>query len=135
MKPTMLGLFIVLAVGAAFGQDVTATPYGNFYADSLKTTHDTVDVVVSSMSDVSYFTISAYTDSGVDTVLVYTKAKHNSFYVQHGLVDLAGNGNVTQMFVTTTAKEWAILDTSPGTIRLYSPGTTAIITRFVVAGK
>jgi hypothetical protein len=125
---------LVFGVSVSMAQDVTAkTDF--VYSDSLKTTHDSVSVQFQSPNAIGYYTVTAWTDSGTDTVQVYTQVRGGTVWVQHGLVDMAGNGNVTQMVVTTTPKEWAILDSSPQKVMLYSAGTTAIITRFTVAGK
>jgi hypothetical protein len=134
MKYALLLLAVCFCVTGAQAQDTSVVVTKSFYADSLKTTHDTIDVYVGGMS-ASYYTITVYTDAGTDTVLVYTSIPGGNTRVQHSLVDMTDRSTVTQIVATTTAKEYAILDTRPGIIRVYSPGTTSVITRFVIGGK
>lgn len=110
MKTTMLALFMILAVGMAFAQDTTATPAGNFYADSLITgTHDTVDVVVSSMFGIDHFKITAYSTSA-DTLVVLVNSPDGTLWAQHGVYNLATGGAAVLYCVTsTTVKDWIIL--------------------------
>ena len=145
MKTTMLAILIVLAVGTAFAQDTTAVPAGNFYADSLKSSsypttvgngsaRDTLDVQFSSAVRPGYYSISLYTSTGTDTVNVYTYSPNRSFWVKHGMVDLSDNSDVTQIIITTTAKEFVVLDREPVKIRLTTADHT-YNTRFVVCLK
>jgi hypothetical protein len=145
MKFTMLALLVVLAVGTAFAQDTTATPSGNFYADSLKSTaypagngsaRDTVDVVVSSMFDVDYYNVTAWSSSA-DTLQVSALTADGSRFVIHGVVCLSDSGfNTTLRMVTGTTAQDFIVAGGPEQkkLRFTSPGTTNAI-YFIVTGK
>jgi len=144
MKTTMLVLLFVLAVGTAFSQDTTATPYGNFYADSLKSTsypatvgnggpRDTVDVVVSSMFDVGYYQITAWS-TAADTLVVSSLTPNGARYVQRGVVSLATGSTVASMVTGSTAVDFVIAGGTQTKLRFTSPGTKNAI-YFIVAGR
>lgn len=147
MKLTMLALLFVLAVGTAFAQDVTATPGGNFYADSLKSTaypvtngsiRDTVDVVVSSMFGVDFFQVRASSTSA-DTLTVSVQSVGSSDFVQRALVSLTNatltTARVTYAITGTTVIDWIVLGGPEiNKIRFTSPGSTNAIL-FTVSGQ
>jgi hypothetical protein len=121
MKTTMLVLFIVLAVGTAFAQsiDTTATPAGNFYADSLKSAaypvsrngsaRDTIVVVVSSMSGVDFYELTVWGNASAnDTLIVSALTNGNTLYVQRAVVNLASGATAASAIVGATLVDFAI---------------------------
>ena len=60
--------FLLLSINL-FAQDVSVTPYQIFYHDTLTTTIDSVDIKFIDDDQYNYFTISAYTTTGTDTLL------------------------------------------------------------------
>ena len=144
MKTTMLVLLFVLAVGTAFSQDTTATPAGNFYVDSLKSTsypatvgnggpRDTVDVVVSSMFDVGYYQITAWS-SAVDTLVVSSLTPDGSRYVQRAVLNLASGSTVVNMVTSTTTVDFVLAGGTQKKLRFTSSGSTNAI-YFVLVGR
>ena len=145
MKTTMLVLLIVLAVGTAFAQDTTATPAGNFYADSLKSTsypattgngspRDTVDVRISSMSGIGYVQITARSTSA-DTLVISAFSPDGARYVRRAVVNLATGATSTSMITSSTAVDYVVASGPEiSKLRFTSPGSTNTI-YFVVAGK
>ena len=149
MKLTMLVLLFVLAVGTAFAQDTTATPAGNFYADSLKSSaypattgngspRDTVDVVVSSMSGIDFFQIRA-SSSSADTLTVSVQSPGSTDFVQRALVSLTNatltSARATYAITGTTTIDWVVLGgPEVKKFRFTSPGTTNAV-YFTVSGQ
>jgi hypothetical protein len=148
MKLSMLALLIVLAVGTAFAQDVTASPAGNFYADSLKSAsyptialngsaRDTVDVVVSSMADIDYYEITVSGNgSAADTLVVSALTAPGTLFAQRAVISLASGSVATTMIIPGVAPiDYIVLGAANvKELRFTSPGATNDM-RFIVHGK
>jgi hypothetical protein len=123
MKKMILFLALLITINI-FGQDVNTTVNTSFYRDTLTTTIDTVQLKFQSGFD--YYTVSIYTTTGTDTVNVYSKGEGNyGLWTQKALIDLTTNSIVSQIIITTTAKEYLLQD--PGTmwLRLITPDVSA----------
>lgn len=134
MKKLIFILFIA-STSIVFAQDTTATPYGNFYSDSLVTgTRDTIDVVTSSMSDIDYFQITAYS-SAADTLTVWALNPVGTLFVQRGIINLASGASAASMITSTTIVDFIVNGSaSESKFRFMSPGSTNAI-YFTIAGK
>jgi hypothetical protein len=126
--------FLIMPLAKA--QDTTvALPYQISYRDSLVTTHDTVDVVFGHDNYHQKYTITAWTDSGTDTLKIYTETNDAYKWVQEGLVDLSSNASVASAALTSAAKEFEILDVQPLAIRITTTSYDGSKTRFIISGK
>jgi len=128
---TILALLLFLCLRMpASAQDATRNVVGAWTADSLTASQDTLDFVFRAQYLRAYCSISAYTASGTDTINVYSYTINSSFWVQHALIDLSDNTIVTRIIVTTTPKEFLLVDQGPPRIRLIGgrdPSTTYLV--------
>jgi hypothetical protein len=85
MKQILFLLAILAVVFQVQAQDTTVTMNKVYYSDSLKTTHDTIDVVVQTIPGfvpgISKVLISAYTTTSSDTAIVYTMSGDKNFWI------------------------------------------------------
>lgn len=140
MKRILFLTLIIFCFSLSYGQsdNISATvDIGDrIYQDTLTTDIDTADVAFSLFNrDYNYYTITAFTDTGTDTVQVFTKAWNNSFWSQVGLRYLPDDTVRTTLNVTTASKEVVILDTEPYSFRLISTSKDGSKTIFLITGK
>ena len=141
MKRLLTALIFISLTAAAMAQDVDTLLLRSSYKDTLSATGaiDTVDVAIRSDElRLDFHSIVCWTPSGTDTVKVYTLALDGTTWVQVGLTDLSSGSDVTQIIITTAAKEFQILDPRPIKVRLIDPtslGGDAVDVIFIVGGK
>lgn len=132
MKTLLLFIFLT---ASAYSQDVDTLLSARLpvFQDTLTATIDTIQVRIP--SSWSYYTITAYTSTGTDSVEVSTLSINNLIWSRHGVTDLSTGVDATQIVVTTTAIEFYVMDTTPNKIRLVRPSNDAGTTIIVVSGK
>jgi hypothetical protein len=132
-------LFLTLLFSLTlFGQDVSTTlSYQEFYVDTMTATIDTIDITISAYNQERFneWTVAVYSLNDVDTIIVCTRSKDNTFWIQQSLTDLSSGSAVTQIITSTTPKEFLISDPQPKKIRLIIPDVTATGDYIVVSGK
>ena len=131
----LITLLILLFCINVQAQDTTYTVTTMFFADTLTSTRDTV--VLSIKNNYGYWSITLDSDS-LDTVYVDTKtfninAAGDYYWTQKALIDMSADTVVTSAAVTTTPKEFLILDPRATGIRLRS--TVATNTAYIIQLK
>jgi hypothetical protein len=119
----ILIFFVSVSTLQLFAQDVVGQPTGNYYKDTLTTTIDTIDVLFNDYLPKDTYTLTAYTTTGTDTVLVYTQSLDMTTWVYK-----------TEFVITTTPVEYGIDDPQPNKIRLITADVSASCV-FILAGK
>ena len=131
----LITLLILLFCINVQAQDTTYTVTSMFFADTLTSTRDTV--VLSIKNNYGYWSITLDSDS-LDTVYVDTKtfninAAGDYYWTQKALTDMSADTVVTSAAITTTPKEFLILDPRATGIRLRS--TVATNTAYIIQLK
>ena len=124
MKKIIFAILVLIGSVIVMGQDRTVLPNTPFYKDTLSASRDTIDVLFSDYGDKETFTFTAYTTTGTDTVLIYTKSLDGTIWVSKA-----------SFAITTTPVEYGIDDPEPTAIRVISTSNDASTTVFVLAGK
>jgi len=123
MKKILI-LFLILFAGNTFAQDVDTTiTWGSTYRDTLTTAIDTIDARFQNTESFEAYTLTAYTTTGTDTVLVYTQSLDMETWVYK-----------TEFIITTTPVEYGIDDPQPNKIRLVTTDVSASCV-FILTGK
>lgn len=134
MKYLLTFAMILLCAYSASAQDVNAFPTISYYADSLSSTHDTVDVSFRSDLDFESYQVTAWSTSA-DTLIVSIESDNAAKFVQHGVVSLASGTKSTSMITGTTPVDFIILAAKdPRKLRFTSTALPNTIF-FVVSGK
>jgi hypothetical protein len=138
MKKLLSLIFIVPLL--AFSQsDNINTSFGNvgYKSVTLTTAIDTADILPAGQNGkkFDFITVVGYS-SAVDTVQVFTQAKHDtSIWVQKALTDMTSNTTVTTIILSTTKKEWLIVDPQPFRVRLISTSNDGSTSTLITQGK
>jgi hypothetical protein len=123
-------LILVISAGMIKAQDVTITVMES-YKDTLTATLDTMVVYMQTKHE--YVSVSLYTTTGIDTVLVDCMDKFGG-WVNRSLIDLTDAFVYSSMIITTTPKEFLIYDPEIWAIRFRTADVSAS-TVFKVFGK
>lgn len=130
-------IFLLLVV-VSFTFSQIDTQYSNegYVSITMTGANDTADVVPASSSGKGFQLVSIVAlSSAVDTVSVYTLARDGSTWSQKGLLDLTSNTVVTTMILSTTAKEFLLLDPQSKQIRFISPSDDGSTNTIIIQGK
>jgi len=100
----------------AQSNNVSTTVYNSFYHDTLTASIDTADIKFGSNSVSNYYTISAYTTTGIDTIYVHGKGEGD-----YGIWAEV----YPQLIITTTPREYLFFLPTYNWLRLITPDVSA----------
>jgi len=129
---TMMAILTLICSTILLAQDKSAFPTVAFYADSLASTRDTVDVSLRSDLGFDFYQITTYS-TNADTLTVWVQSDDAARFVQRGVVNLATGATAATIITSSTAVDFAILG-GTGKVRFMSPALPNTI-YFTISGK
>jgi hypothetical protein len=82
-----------------------------------------------------FITIAAVCSVGADTLQIWTLQNNGAMWIQHAVIDLSSNTATAGCILSTTRKEFLLLDPQPNQIMIISPSDDASIDTVMVQGK